>query len=484
MIHGTVPEQVLHTVIQDYNDCLKFLASEPGVKRVHGMEFYQRIFPANQMSGNYATGDTIEPNAIYQYTMRKRTDENLLATRIMLNDTWPNDYKVFVDRNPGTLCSGLTYMGQRNTLRNARRMHAMIFDLDSVGKKEIRIMFARFGTNPKYAGAAPRPTYVIMSGGGLHLYYVLDTPLELYPNTKLEARALKHALTQRIWHKGETSRIEMQSLGIAQSFRMPGSLNSKYNLEVLAFEVGPRVSIDYLNSYVKAENRVLSEAEYKASLRSKKNKKKYTLDDWRRMAPDWYNRRIVRGEPPRDWHVSRAFYDNFLARADEVQGGHRYFYMMALAVVAIKCNIDKSELEADLMKVYETLRAITHTNDLVMDDLNNALKAYKEDNRRMTRDTIERLSGIKFKLTRSQEGSKRPQLLHLALARNARDNNYIFRGRNPGEWINRDGAPAKDHLVREWRAANPNCNNKSKCARETGLSRPTVHKWWDACAPN
>ena len=32
----------------------------------------------------------------------------------------------------------------------------------------------------------------------------------------------------------------------------------------------------------------------------------------------------------------------------------------------------------------------------------------------------------------------------------------------------------------KWREDNIGCSNKSKCARETGLNRNTVSKWWNA----
>ena len=34
-------------------------------------------------------------------------------------------------------------------------------------------------------------------------------------------------------------------------------------------------------------------------------------------------------------------------------------------------------------------------------------------------------------------------------------------------------------IVREWQEQHPGCKNKSLCARETGLTRPTVHRWWN-----
>src|SRR5699024_12569870 len=64
---------------------------------------------------------------------------------IMLNDTWEEDYKEFVENNPMTLCSGLSYRGKTNRLAHAQHMNALVFDLDCVGKDELLTLFLRMG---------------------------------------------------------------------------------------------------------------------------------------------------------------------------------------------------------------------------------------------------------------------------------------------------------------------------------------------------
>ena len=44
--------------------------------------------------------------------------------------------------------------------------------------------------------------------------------------------------------------------------------------------------------------------------------------------------------------------------------------------------------------------------------------------------------------------------------------------------VNKGGAPTKKYVVDEWRQKNPN-GTKALCARETGLSKQTVYKWWN-----
>ena len=46
-----------------------------------------------------------------------------------------------------------------------------------------------------------------------------------------------------------------------------------------------------------------------------------------------------------------------------------------------------------------------------------------------------------------------------------------------GAWRNKDGRPDKQKIVEEWRKSHPD-GKKVDCIRDTGLSKPTVYKWW------
>jgi DNA invertase Pin-like site-specific DNA recombinase len=47
-----------------------------------------------------------------------------------------------------------------------------------------------------------------------------------------------------------------------------------------------------------------------------------------------------------------------------------------------------------------------------------------------------------------------------------------------GSWRNGNGRKPKAEVVREWRRLHPN-GKKAECIRDTGLTKPTVYKWWD-----
>ena len=184
-----------------FNECYELLSNV--YDQVNGEDFYRYIFPNNENSGEFYS-DFSHPNAIYLYQdSRDEGSQRRLRRRIMLNNTWADDYKEYVECNGMTLCSGLTYHSRSNKLQYAQTMNALIFDLDGVGRKELEHVLERTtGTGDVYR-SIPKPTFIVLSGRGLHLYYVFDKPISLYPNIKLQLKSLKHDLTFRIWeYKG------------------------------------------------------------------------------------------------------------------------------------------------------------------------------------------------------------------------------------------------------------------------------------------
>ena len=89
----------------------------------------------------------------------------------------------------------------------------------------------------------PQATFVVNSGTGLHLYYVLKDPVPMYPYNQKCLKELKYSLTRQIWNKFTSTIKEPQMQGILQGFRVVGS-GSKLGREypVRAFRLGGRWS--------------------------------------------------------------------------------------------------------------------------------------------------------------------------------------------------------------------------------------------------
>lgn len=445
--------------MSDYNEVFNYLSNQ--YEEVSGFDFYNDLFPDNEMSGEMNT-DYSKPNGIYLYTDENdKESKRRLRRRIMLKDTWENDYVDFVEENPMTLCSGLAYRGRSNKIEHAQQMNALIFDLDGVGLKEISILFNRMDLKPELFRTVPRPTYVAMSGSGLHLYYFLDEPIDLFPNIKNQFRELKHDMTFRIWEYRETTREEnIQYQGINQGFRMVGSNNNKYDLPVKAFKTGDRVSLQYLNSYCNDKSKMVD--------LNKKYFSKHTLKEAEMKFPEWYKKVVVeKNYKSKHWIVKRDLYDWWKTKIPFIKGGHRYYYLMVLVIYAVKCDVSKKEVKKDLYELYDTIKNIDHSHALTIYDIESALDVYDPSYHNFPIDVIVEKTGIQVA---KNKRNYRTQEQHLKIARATRDIVHE-------NWRQGNGRPDKQLEIFNWKNNNPS-GTKAQCNRETGIDPKTIRKWW------
>ena len=448
----------MNDVKNNYIELIDYLSSQ--YEEVNGLDFYTDLFPNNEISGELNT-DYSKPNSIYLYTDEQdRNSERKLRRRIMLKDTWEDDYINFVEANPMTLCSGLTYRGRTNKLEHAQQMNALVFDLDSVTIKEMNILFKRMDLDPTIIRTIPRPTYVALSGTGLHLYYFLNEPIDLFPNIKNQFRELKHELTFRIWEYRETTKEKnIQYQGINQGFRMVGSKNNKYNLEVKSFKTGERVSLEYLNSYCFDEKKRVDINE--------KFFTKHSLKEAEIKFPEWYQKVIIEKKyKKKKWIVKRDLYDWWKKQIEKVSGGHRYYYLMVLVIYAIKCDIPKKEVKKDLYKLFDTVKDIDHSHSLTEYDIKSALDVYDPSYHNFPIDVIIEKTGIH--ITKNKRNG-RSQKQHLQIARATRD--IIHEN-----WRQGNGRPDKKDLVLNYIKNNPN-DNPTQISEALKISRSTVYKY-------
>lgn len=442
---------------------------------IDGCAFYESIFPDNEDVG-VLQDDFSRPNAIYLYTdPSDQGTERQMRRRIMLRDTWEEDYMTYVEGNEKTLCGGLSYRGRANKLNQAQACHAIVIDLDGVGMKEIRNLFLRFESGSENPWGCPLPTYLVSSGKGLHIYYVFDQPIDLFPNIKLQLKGLKHDLTRKLWDYKSTSQFrKVQYQSINQGFRMVGSINSKYGTPVRAFKVGEKVTIDYLNSFVSS----------KVDLQKRFRPSKMTREQAKIKFPDWYNRNFdatgnkCKNPKRGKWDIAGkvngddpyALYHWWIRKAAFVTGGHRYFFLMCMSIYACKCDVPKKKLREDMEAVFEQLKQIEHDNELSQVDVKSAIEAFSKEYWNFTIDDISKITDIRIEKNK-RNGRKRKD--HIKLMNYIRDE---INGNK--EWRNKDGRPTAELHVAEWRRSHPD-GRKVDCIRDTGLSKPTVLKWWE-----
>ncbi|MDB1821373.1 hypothetical protein PMW67_09480, partial [Collinsella aerofaciens] len=187
--------------------------------------------------------------------------------RILLEDTFEETLAEFRDAN-WAITNGLTYWGRANTADAQSKMCAMIFDLD--GQDDGTLTAFLYNCRSDYP-VYPEPNYIILSGHNVHLYYVLEEPADLYPNTKSLLKDMKYRLTDRMWNKYTSREWEHpQHQGINQGFRVIGG-KTKDGGTVRAFVVNTHpFSLEELNDFLPPEQQV--------DLSKKWRETRYTLE--------------------------------------------------------------------------------------------------------------------------------------------------------------------------------------------------------------
>ncbi len=386
-------------------------------QKVSSYEFYRDLFPEGSFEPEFGKlpeyPKTNKGNGFIVYDSFNSENEKRKRTSLIFDDLCA--LNKYLD-NPCAFLSPVAYFGKNRTLANARLLFALTFDLDGVGADEIDNFFGFYLHHKRL----PEPTYVVNSGGGIHLYYLFEEPIALIPKNQIELKKLKYALTSKIWNV-DLSKIENpQYQGINQGFRLVGGL-TKAGERVTAYKIGSKVSIDYLNSFVDEKD--------KAELFGPS---KLTLEQAKEKYPEWYKQRIEQGREKKSWICKRDLYDWWLRKAPKAVLHHRYFYIMCLAIYAVKCGIDFEELERDAYGLVDLMNKVEPAYPFLESDVKSALDAYQESYKSFPRDEISKLSAIDIP---KNKRNGRTQEKHLAGARAIRDiNNENWRdgnGRKP-----------------------------------------------------
>ena len=392
--------------------------------------------------------------------------------------------------------SPCSYLGGAKDLEHLRYIHAFVVDLDYVDVPQLNDL-----VHQSLIGYIPTPTYIVNSGTGLHLYYVLEEPLICWPNQQNAYSALKHALIGLVWNEYTSQSIERQYSGIVQPYRIVGS-RSKLDCDestervvsqdypVLAWKWGEKWTADALASFKPSIDAGLKWWDegierYNALLHPEADPDHLTREKAKALYPEWYHERVELGMPAKPvtkwkWHTSRAVYDAWLRRIRvEAVPGHRYHCIMMLAVYALKCDIPYPELKEDAYGLLEEFEARTddETNHFKRSDIAQALRAYhRKGYITLPIASISYFSGLRIEPNRR---NGRKQDVHLGRAR------AVQRFDDPdGSWRNKDGRPkgsgTKRDMILAYAAEHPEANH-SQIAKALGVSRPTVIKWLKSC---
>lgn len=442
--------------------------AERGFEGVSAVEFYDDIFyddlgeerlPNDYKTGEYA-GIAIEKVS--------RQDENGKEKPIGKRHIFHRGNVALydlIDRSERfCITSPISYAGRTRGNKNARFMYALCIEIDGIKEKNgLAELLYSFEREFK---PLPKPTYIVCSGSGLHLYYVFERPLPLWKNVFEQIGEAKKHLTRLLWSGYVTNLFtKIQFESINQPFRIVGTV-TKDGSRAVAFKIGEKVTIEYMNSFLPAELHLTRI--YKASCTLEEAKEKY---------PEWYKRRIIEKRERGTYQRHEPIYHNWIEKIlSGAMVGHRYNCLENLCALAVQCGISPEQVEADCRRVAERfdLLTVSEDNHFTEYDILCAMRTYETASAQAYTRRIEFISkktGIELK---PNNRNGRPRAVHIKIMNAMRE---VLRP--DGEWRNKDGRPTKKETVQAWRSAHP-YGSKADCIRETGLTKPTVYKWWNA----
>lgn len=429
-----------------------------GGQEVSALDVYSDIFRL----GEHVIQVTNEPSGEFKSNplgYMKNAKLKKGSYRILFEDTFEESL-LELQQADFAIMNGISYFGRKNTQENASKMYALIIDLDGVTDKTLNNFFYA-SINEDYV-IYPLPNYTILSGTGIHLYYVFEEPIDLYPNIKLQLKELKYALTKKIWNKYTTTQFEkVQYQGINQGFRVIGGKTKIPGVVVRAFRTNIHpFSINKLNQYVPEDKRLNQEKLWKES--------KMSLSVAKRKYPEWYKRRVLNQEPRGTWTCKEDLYCWWLSKIKESASyGHRYFCIMCLAIYAVKSGVSKERLQKDAEDLLLFMNHLNVEEPFTMSDINSALECYDERYKTFPIDDISKLSAIPIQKNK-RNGRTRQQQMKIVNATN-------LVKKEMGESI---GRPSKEEIVKLYMSQHPMEKiNVSEISRELHVSRNTVYKY-------
>ena len=486
------------------------MLDEPGWEWRDPLAFYRDVFPEGFLQERWAEGERRsefdgKPNAIAlkfgprtrkQLVKGKEVDVPVIERLTVTDDLEGVSalVKASIAENAPVYMAPVSWYGRNNRAANARFLHAFAVDLDGVTPAKLGSVLKQMRNghdpaNEKWV-SMPQASYIVMSGRGLHLYYLLDRPVPLIPAVVPFLQQLKRRLTDVVWtdYTSEDGNEGRQYQGIYQGFRMPGTttrLNghgvdakdaNKY--EALAFMYAPdgvseprRVTLDYLVDYCGIRGKEIPGELYRV-LETKGGRT--PIAEAKERWPEWYERRVVQGEEKEGYDTNRGAYESWLSRIEDEAVVHgRYFAVLALVAYAVKCNVPLEDLERDAYALVPALDKLSDDpgNRFTDYDVACALSAYGSNDLRFWKN--EYMCRRAKIAPHANKRNGRPQALHLEGARAIQEINDKANGTC---WRDGNGRKPKRDEIRAYAAEHPEASQRA-IAKALGVSPTTVNKW-------
>lgn len=436
-------------------------------------EFYRLIFPEGSLMPSSEIGLPYEQVRGHYSALALELKKDRTYSKVFIIPDELNNIDEIVNRDSFVVISPFSYVGTHRRSSNARRCFAIAIDLDGITTElQIKNFFRHVEL-----GRIPIPTAVVWSGTGCHIYYIFKKEYPCFEHYTRLLSEVKSYLTKIIYHNAITTLYNNpQNQSINQAFRMVGSLTKTGENRTRAFLTGAKVDIEYLIDVIEDDTYNMYEI--------KAQKEKVSLAEAEILWPDWYQRRIIEKQPKKEnkynkyWKCNKNLYLWWIKKIKrEATVGHRYFTIFSLAIFGIKCDIPEEEVRKDAYSLIDFLDSLTveESNHFTKDDVEAALKGYKECYKTFPGSMITKLTGIEM----GKNDSKRKNKSRKTREENLKELRERQNKNDPeGKWRNKNGRPKKDKQVINWRNKNPN-GTKTECMKATGLCFNTVNKYWD-----
>lgn len=439
-------------------------------------EFYRNLFPEGtlQKRGVFEDGyGNAMVDIITNYPNQKRYTKKYVMTDDLEALRYMNPRGKTKELSRMCLCSPVSYYGIHKSNAMAHELFAVVIDLDYVGIVQLKNVMKQIRNESR---CIP-PNYLVNSGRGIHLYYLLTEPIPCYRYMLEQLTKFKAFIEDLIWNETTSLQPDKPDHGaITQAFRMVGS-ETKLGKEyvVRAYKVrDQRWTIEELYQWINDKlSKFLKDCplpRLKDPMEVYREKHPLTMEEAKKKYPGW------NPDNKNRWTCKPDLYYWWIEQIKEkaVPGG-RYYSLLALAAYGSKCGIPFEQIKRDAIGLVSYLEELTddETNHFTEQDAYDALSFYRNNKKevtyKLTRKRISELSKIDIP---SNKRNKRKQKVHLEIARATLE----IVNKTWGTTL--QGRPDKMEEVLGWRKQNPD-GRKVDCIRETGLSKNTVYKWWD-----
>lgn len=387
-----------------------------------------------------------------------------------------------------------SFYGCRRLNNYANYLYALTLDIDYVPAFNLERTMQIFEWEGR---GLTMPTYIVNSGKGIHVVYVLEEPIWIYSDHRQRKLSLlKQNLAKEIWEGYQTSvRLDhVDSQECTHSYRVVGS-KTKRGWLTTAYRVGKPITKEELDWNIKITNPATNyktvedkSGYFRWEDLDYKSKSGLTLEECKKAFPDWYER-VIEGKKS-GGNTSRPpinkfpwLYESLKEKFEvTVKVGNRYHGLCVLFADAYRGGIPLETVKEWAMSNLDYFNSLKGAKEdpFTEKDINCAALYWNDKyGRWLTLKQIERWTDVTFDRAKR---NKRTKKQHLKRVRADMDDGVIRDTRFGGVYGNKRGKGGRksaEEKVRSYLKDHPNAT-KAEVIRETGLTKPTVYKWYNA----